>query len=123
MKGGVQAKVEYMVEPADTAVAMGSGDVPVLASPQVALLCEQACVAALDGFLGPDQTSVSYRIEVAHVAPVKVNTKVVANAHLERSEGKRLVFSVALTDDCGLVAAGRITRVVMNRDCFMAKAR
>jgi predicted thioesterase len=42
---------------------------------------------------------------------------------LERSEGRRRVFSVSVTDPCGLVAAGRVTRVVVDKAGFLAKAR
>jgi fluoroacetyl-CoA thioesterase len=111
------------VTSADTAAAMGSGDVPVLATPRVVALCEEATVRALAGKLAPDETSVGARVELAHLAPVAVGSEVRATATLERTEGRRLVFSVSVTDACGLVAAGRVTRNVVNRDAFLERAR
>jgi predicted thioesterase len=102
---------------------MGSGDVEVLATPRVVALCEQATVEALGDHLAPGQTSVGFRVEITHLAPVLAGTTVVASAALEKVEGKRLTFNVSVTDKCGLVAAGRITRVLVSKDSFMEKAR
>jgi fluoroacetyl-CoA thioesterase len=112
-----------VVASGDTAAAVGSGDVPVLATPRLVSLCEQAAVEALAGVLGAGKTSVGSRVEVAHLAAVAVGSSVRAVASLERAEGRRLVFSVSVTDACGLVAAGRLTRVIVDRDDFVGKAR
>ena len=47
----------------------------------------------------------------------------VATATLERCEGRRLVFNTSVTDACGLVAAGQVTRVLVQTERFMEKAR
>ena len=106
-----------------TAASIGSGDVEVLATPHVAALCEQATVEALRRHLAPGQTSVGFRVELTHLVPVRVGRTVLASAALERIEGKRLTFNVNVTDTCGLVAAGRVTRVLVEVDTFMDKAR
>jgi len=46
-----------------------------------------------------------------------------AEATLERVEGRRLIFTVSVTDESGLVAAGKVTRVVVDETSFLAKAR
>ena len=111
------------VTAADTASAVGSGDVDVLATPRLVALCEQAACDALRPQLGPGQTSVGMRVEITHLVPVKVGSRVTASAAYERAEGKRIFFNVTVTDRCGLVAAGRVVRVVLDRDAFMEKAR
>jgi fluoroacetyl-CoA thioesterase len=120
---GLCAQVELLVTDADTASALGSGDVPVLATPRVVALCEEAMLTALAPELKPGQTSVGFRVELTHLVPVSVGSTVVASASLERIEGKRLVFSVTVNDRCGLVAAGRVTRVLVDLETFMEKAR
>jgi fluoroacetyl-CoA thioesterase len=120
---GLSAQVELLVSDADTAFAFGSGDVPVLATPRVVALCEEATVRALAPQLQQDQTSVGFRVEITHLVPVSVGSTVTASASLERVEGKRLVFSVTVNDKCGLVAAGRVTRVLVDSATFMEKAR
>lgn len=112
-----------MVTEADTAPSMHSGDVPVLATPRLVALCEEATISALAAKLGEGMTSVGSSVELSHLTPVRVGSEVRATATLERSEGRRVVFAVSVTDRCGLVAAGRVTRVVVDRVGFMAKAR
>jgi fluoroacetyl-CoA thioesterase len=107
----------------DTAAAFHSGDVPVLATPRVVSLCEQASVEALGAHLPAGHTSVGFRVELTHLVPVLVGSTVVATATLERVEGKRVSFNVTVNDRCGLVAAGRVTRVVVPVGVFMEKAR
>jgi predicted thioesterase len=120
---GASAQVSLQVTEADTAVAMRSGDVPVLSTPRVVALCEQATVEAIRPLIGAGQTSVGFRVEITHLVPVLVGQTVVASAALERVEGKRLIFSVTVNDDCGLVAGGRVTRVLVDTAAFMDKAR
>ncbi|HUE60011.1 MAG TPA: hotdog domain-containing protein [Acidimicrobiales bacterium] len=116
-------QMELVVTAADTAQTLGTGDVPVLSTPRIVELCEQAAVRALAGECAEGQTSVGFRVEVTHVAPVAIGSKVVAAATLERTEGKRLVFNVNVIDRCGLVAAGRVTRVLVDTAQFLDKAR
>ena len=123
VRGALHGEVDHVVDIADTAAALQSGDVPVLGTPEVIRLSEEATVAALHGYLAEGQTSVSCRVEVSHVAPVAVGGKVRAVATLERTEGRRMVFAVSVSDTSGLVAAGKITRIVVDREHFLHKAR
>ena len=120
---GLSGRVALTVADADTAEVLGTGEVSVLATPRLIALGEQATVAALAGQLPADQTSVGVRVQFDHLAPVRVGSTVTAEAVLERVEGRRLVFTVSATDASGLVGAGRITRVVVDRTGFLAKAR
>jgi predicted thioesterase len=108
---------------ADTAIALGSGEVPVLGTPRVVALVEEASVKALDGNLDPGTTSVGMRIQLDHVAPTAVGHKVRAEATLERVEGRRLTFAVSMRDERGLVAVGKVTRVLVDVERFLEKSR
>ena len=119
---GSSAEVELTVVDADTAVAMGSGDVPVLATPRVVALCEEASVAALASTLAPGETTVGHTVQLDHVAPTRVGRRVRAEATLMKVEGRRLTFNVSVNDTRGLVAVGKITRVLVNTERFMEKA-
>ena len=114
---------ELVVGPSDLATAQASGDVDVLSTPRIVALCEQAAMLAVSERLSEGQTTVGSRVEVAHVAPVKVGTVVRATATLERVEGKRMTFSVSVSDRCGLVAAGKLCRVIVDRAQFAERAR
>ncbi len=122
LEPGLTASVTLVVADADTARAMRSGDVPVLATPRVIALAEQASIAALDEALPPGTTTVGYQVQLAHLTPTPVGGTVVAEATLEQIEGRRLTFRVSINDARGLVAAGRITRVVVERARFVEKA-
>lgn len=123
LPSGLTASITLKVEEGDTALALGSGDVPVLATPRLVTLVEQASIAALGSRLGPDKTSVGYEVQLAHLSPTPVGAEVTAEATLESVEGRRLTFRVSVTDTRGLVAAGRITRVVVVRDRFIERAQ
>jgi fluoroacetyl-CoA thioesterase len=96
-----------VVTEADTAIAWRSGDVAVLGTPRR---------------LAPGTTTVGMRVQLDHLQPTKVGTTVVAEATLERCEGRRLIFTVSVTDKGGLVAVGRVTRVVVDVERFLEKA-
>jgi predicted thioesterase len=119
---GTSAEVELMVDEADTAEAMGSGDVPVLATPRVVALCEAASMAVVRDTLGPGETTVGHSVQLDHVAPTRVGRRVRAEATLMKVEGRRLTFNVSVNDARGLVAVGKITRVLVDTDRFLEKA-
>ncbi len=122
-KPGLVAEVVVAVDDADTAIALGSGEVPVLGTPRVVAMLEEAACKALEGTLDPGTTSVGMRIQLDHVAPTAVGHKVRAEATLERVEGRRLTFAVSMRDERGLVAVGKITRVVVDVERFLDKSR
>jgi predicted thioesterase len=117
------AEVELVVDEGDTAIAYRSGDVPVLATPRIIALCEEASVLAVHECLPSGQTTVGMRVQLDHLAPTAIGHRVRAESTLERVEGRRLVFSVSVRDERGLVAAGKVTRVVVETDRFLDKAR
>jgi predicted thioesterase len=119
---GASGAAEMTVTEADTAVSLCSGDVPVLGTPRVVALCEEATCSAVRPNLGPGQTTVGMRIQLDHLAPVAVGTAVRAEATLEKVEGRRLTFTVSVSDSRGLVAAGKVTRAVVDRQHFMDRA-
>jgi fluoroacetyl-CoA thioesterase len=119
---GLSAQVDLVVEHADTAIAMHSGDVHVLSTPRVVNLCEEASVLALSGQLPTGQTSVGHTVQLDHVAPTKVGTRVTAEATLQKVNGRRLTFTVSVTDRHGLLAAGIVTRVVVDIERFLESA-
>jgi fluoroacetyl-CoA thioesterase len=127
LRVGLSERVELEVGEADTAEALGSGDVPVLATPRLVALCEEASCRALDGRLAEGRTTVATRIRFDHRAPVGVGARITAEATLVRVEGRRLTFnlSASLRSDAweDVIGAGRLTRVVVDRAAFLAKAR
>src|SRR5581483_1133120 len=91
------------VGPADLASALGSGDLPVLGTPRVVALLEAAAVAALDGALAPQATSVGVAVRIRHLAPSVEGAAIRATATLVGVEGRRLLFRVEAADAVGSV--------------------
>jgi fluoroacetyl-CoA thioesterase len=119
---GLKGSSETVVLDADTAVAVGSGDVEVLGTPRLVALVEEACVRAVNPSLDDGDTTVGMQVQFEHVAPTPVGKRVWADAVLETVRGRRLSFKVSAHDDLGLIGAGRITRVVVSRARFMERA-
>ncbi|HEX6312216.1 MAG TPA: hotdog domain-containing protein [Acidimicrobiia bacterium] len=122
LEPGLSATAELVVTDADTAETLGTGDVPVLATPRLIRLAEEATVHAVRRHLSEGLTTVGYRVQLDHLAPTAVGGHVQAEAVLESVEGRRLTFRVSVSDGHGLVAAGRITRVAVERARFLEKA-
>jgi predicted thioesterase len=110
-----------VVGEADTARALGSGSVEVLGTPRLVALLEEATVNAVDRFLDEGSTSVGMRVQVDHLHPTPVGAEVVAEAYLDKIDGRRITFTVTASDSGGLVAAGKVTRVVVDVNRFMSK--
>ena len=122
-KPGLVGTAKLTVADADTALAFRSGEVPVLATPRVIALAEEATVGALEGMLRPGETSVGMRIQLDHLAPSSIGSHVRAEALLEQVEGRRLIFKVSVEDERGLIAAGKVTRVIVEVDRFLDKCK
>jgi fluoroacetyl-CoA thioesterase len=122
LQPGLSARVELTVTDADTAQALGSGDVPVLATPRVLALAEAATVAALAARLETGQTTVGTRVELDHLAATAVGRRVTVLAILAKVDGRRLLFDIVVRDGDELVAEGRVERVMVDRQRFLAKA-
>lgn len=115
---GRRASVTLEVGESDTAIALGSGDVPVLATPRVLALAEQAAVDALGGCLPEGKTSVGAWVELEHLQPSAIGETVVAEAVLLGVHGRRLEFSVSVRSGEEEVAHVRHRRVLVSRARF-----
>jgi fluoroacetyl-CoA thioesterase len=122
LTAGLTARVELTVTDADTAQAMGSGDVPVLGTPRLLALAEAATVAATAAKLPPGTTTVGARVELDHSAPSPVGATVIALATLAKVDGRRLLFEVRVTAGDATVAEARIERMLVDRQRFVSKA-
>jgi predicted thioesterase len=132
LQPGLTARVELTVTDADTAQALGSGDVPVLGTPRVLALVEAATVAVTAGRLPEGSTTVGTRADLEHLMATPVGGQVVAEARLSRVDGRRLAFTVSVHDvsvrDVSggdgerLAARGQVERIIVDRQRFLAKA-
>ena len=121
-KPGLSARVELTVTDADTAQSLGSGDVPVLATPRVLALAETATVVVTSRLIPGGLTTVGTRATVEHHLPTPIGRTVVAQAVLAEVDGRRLFFEVTVHDGATLVAEVRVERALLDRQRFIEKA-
>jgi fluoroacetyl-CoA thioesterase len=129
---GLRASVRLVVTDTDTATAMGSGDVPVLATPRLLALAEAASVAAVTPGLESGVTSVGTSVAMEHKRASAIGAEVVVEAELTEVAGRRLVFRFiawqqppdgSARDEDNVVGAGTFERVLVDRDHFVRNAR
>lgn len=117
---GMQACLTRTVTDADTADALGSGDVPVLATPRLLAWLEAATVAALKGHLDENETSVGTNVRLTHRAPSKVGHTLTLSAEVVAVEGRTVFFEVIAYDQDGTtVGSGEVNRAVVDRARFL----
>jgi predicted thioesterase len=120
LEPGASAEVSLLVVPERTAAAMGNPGVPVLATPILIGLLENAAAAALRPEIPPGGASVGTMVEMRHLAATPVGMTVHAKATLLETDGKRFLFAVEAWDDRDKVAEGRHERyVIRDRKKFL----
>jgi predicted thioesterase len=114
--------MRYHVTDADTAAQVGSGDVPVLATPRLIAWLEAATVQAAAPFVGPGQTTVGTAVRIEHRRATHVGGTVEVTAEPSPNDGRRITFRVKAIDDSGeLAASGEIDRVIVDREKFLGR--
>ena len=112
---------ELAVTDAVTAIALGSGDMPVLATPAMMALMENAAMMAVRDALSEGCTTVGGHIESSHLKPTKVGEKVEAVAEVVKVDGKKIFFKVAAYCGDALLGEGTHLRFVVDREKFMGR--
>jgi predicted thioesterase len=118
------ATLSFHVTETDTAEAVGSGDLPVLGTPRLLAWSEAATCAAVEDELDVHQTSVGTRVTLEHLAASAVGEEVRVTATVTHRDGRLLRFEVVAVDSREqVVGHGEVTRVVVDRDRFMARVQ
>jgi len=120
-KIGEKNSVTMTVTENDTALAMKSGSLKVLATPRLVGLIEEAASKLAESFLPADYTSVGTSLNVNHVAPTPIGSNVRANVELVEVDGRKLTFKVSAVDDSKEIFNGRHERFIVNREKFLSK--
>jgi predicted thioesterase len=122
MQTGRSASLSFQVTDGDTAAALGSGDLAVLATPRLLAWCEAATCAAVAAELAAERTSVGTRVQLEHLGASPVGATLRVTATVAYVDGRLLRFEVVAEHDDGrVVGRGEVTRVVVDRDRFWAR--
>ena len=120
---GLTGRSETVVTEQNTAAAVGSGLVPVFATPYMIALMENAAANAVLPFLGPDEGTVGTHLDVSHSSATPIGRKVWAVATLTAVDGKKLTFDVTAYDQAGEIGRGTHERFIIKPERFLAKCQ
>lgn len=109
-----------IVDQQNTAIAMGSGDMPVFATPSMIALMENAAMQIAATYCDSTQTTVGTLINVAHTRATPIGATVQATAVLTSQQGRKLTFQVSVADDKGNIGHGEHQRYIVDREKFMS---
>lgn len=120
------ATLSFTVDDDDTADALGSGSLPVLATPRLLAWCEAATCAALEPLLAEGSTSVGTRVTLEHTGASPVGQRLEVTASESYADGRLHRFTVAARHHDGsragaVVGTGEITRVVVDSERFLSR--
>ena len=119
---GLRGEARRIVTEDATARALGSGDVPVLGTPAILALMEQAACAAMAPALAEAETSVGIWAELTHLAPSRVGAEVAATAEVAAVDGRTIEFVCEAREGEKVVARARHRRAVVDRKRFLGRS-
>ena len=119
---GIYGHAALRVTAENTAKALGSGELPVLATPAVAALIEKTCWQSIAAELELDQSTVGTALTLAHTAPTPVGMVVQCDCTLTAVEDRRLRFTARVYDDVTEVASATHERYIVDKERFTSKA-
>ena len=120
---GLKGRSETVVTEHNTADAVGSGLVPVFATPYMIALMENAASTSLLPYLAADEGTVGTHLDVAHTSATPIGMKVWADAMVTAVDGKKITFEVSAFDEAGEIGRGTHERFIIRPEKFLAKAQ
>ena len=119
---GLKGRSETVVTEHNTADAVGSGLVPVFATPYMIALMENAASTSLLPYLAADEGTVGTHLDVAHTSATPIGMKVWADAVVTSVDGKKITFEVSAFDEAGEIGRGTHERFIITVRRFLDKA-
>lgn len=121
MQIGKKYTSTMIVEEKHLACNVGSGDLPVFATPMMMALMENAAMLCVADELENGSSTVGGQISSSHIKPTGLGKTVTATAELISAEGRKLKFKVSASDEGGLIAEGEHLRFIIDKEKFMSK--
>ncbi len=119
---GLTGEAGMEVRVGNTAVEVGSGSVPVFATPMLVAIMENAAINAIKDHLPPGMSSVGTRVDCRHTAATPIGMKVTARAELVEVDRKRLLFKVEAFDEQEKVGEGQHERFLIDLEKFLGRS-
>ena len=122
LKVGLKKSLAQVVAENDTALAVGSGSLKVLATPKLIALVEKAAAELVEKNLSQELTSVGISVNFEHTAPTPVGMKIFAEVEVIEVDGRKIIFKVTAADEVSEIGHGQHERFIVNREKFQTKA-
>ncbi len=122
MEKGIKGQGEITVTKENTAQALGSGSLAVLATPAMVALMEKTARLSVAPYLEEGQSTVGTLVNVKHLAASPVGMAITCRTELIDIDRRRLVFNVECSDEAGLIGEGTHERFIIDEEKFLAKA-
>jgi len=122
LEAGIKLTKSETVTNSNTAASMGSGLLPVYATPAMILLIESAAAEAVAPLLEEGMTTVGTKLDIEHLAATPLGLEVHCECELIEVDRRRLVFKAEVYDKCDLIGRGTHERFIVASEKFMAKA-
>ena len=114
-------KEEMTVSEQNSALAMESGTLMVFATPSMAALMEKTAWKSVAPYLEDGQCTVGTKLELTHSASTPIGMKVICESELIKAEGRKLVFKITVSDECGVIGESMHERFIVESGKFQKK--
>ena len=122
METGIKNRIETKVTEDKTARAMGSGELPVLATPAMVALIEETCWRSVAAELDDGQGTVGTSLNISHLSPTPVGMNIACVSELVETDGRKLTFKVDVYDEESRIGEGTHERFIVDNEKFLEKA-
>ena len=123
MNIGLSYTATTTVNQNNTALALGSGDMEVFATPAMVALMENAAMNAVAPHLEAGQTTVGTQITTSHIKASALGATISATATLTAVDGRSLTFAITAREGDKIIGEGSHTRFIVNRERFLTKLK
>ena len=112
---------EYIVKPEDTADFIGNKGVTSLSTPSMIKFIEDTATHIVMDNMPENYRSVGTKINVEHINPTSINSKVTVKATLVAIEGRKLSYTVEAFNEKHKIGFGIYEQVIINLEKFLSK--
>jgi fluoroacetyl-CoA thioesterase len=122
MRGKIEVGGTYQsqtrVEEWMTAEKAGNKGVPVLSTPMLMQLVEEAAMQCVAPALDPDEITLGTHVDLAHIAATPVGLIVRTEVEILKVDGRRIEYAFTAFDEREKIAEGTHERYVTSREKF-----
>ena len=122
LKVGLKNSAEKIVGENDSALAVGSGSLKVLATPIMLAVMEKSAADLVEKLLPEEFTSVGISLNIKHTAPTPIGMKIFAQAEIIEILDRKIIFEIVANDERGEIGRGTHERFIVDRKKFQSKA-